>query len=170
MERVEGINVTEADIDDASVNGARIFEPEVVRYTMPVPVRGFGRPVVLFEDKTGDVGADESLDGDVGEGLGDVDDGARREAYDVDEESTLGTGTAGRSRTSNRATCLTRQLQRTNGRGRWGVGNGLRTSGCSRRECPRLRECMARKRWKRLFLVEHRLFAPRQRRRHCRRI
>jgi len=66
---------------------------------MPVPVRGFGRPVVPVEDKTGDVGVDESLDGDVGEGLGDADDGARREAYDVDEESTLSTGTAGRSLT-----------------------------------------------------------------------
>ena len=99
MERVEGIDVTEADIDDASVNGARIFEPEVVRYTMPVPVRGFGRPVVPVEDKTGDVGADESLDGDVGEGLFDADDGARREAYDVDEENTVGTWTASRSRT-----------------------------------------------------------------------
>jgi len=99
MERVEGIDVTEADIDNASVNRARIFEPGVVRYSMPVPVRGFGRPVVPFEDRTGDVGADESLDGDVGEGLGDADDGARREVYGVDEESIVGTVTAGQSRT-----------------------------------------------------------------------
>ena len=42
MERLEGRDVAEADIDDASVDGARIFTSEVVRYTMPVPVRGLG--------------------------------------------------------------------------------------------------------------------------------
>jgi len=77
MERVEGRDVAEA-VDDASVNRARIFTSEVVGYTMPVPVRGFGRLVVLFEDRTGDIGADESLDGEVGECLGDAYDGARR--------------------------------------------------------------------------------------------
>jgi len=96
------------DEDPESIIGARIFEPtpyELVRYTIPVPVLGFGRrmPAMLPLGITGEVGAEEvpglirdgrCLCSDENEAVG-----ARSECKLARGELTVGdgTGTAGRS-------------------------------------------------------------------------
>lgn len=92
-------------IEDGKANGARIFEfaPELDRYTIPVPVLGFGRAIP--DDGAGVDDSDiDRLDsgngGERGERREDIDErDVKLKLVEEEEESGMidGTGTAGLS-------------------------------------------------------------------------
>lgn len=96
------------DIEELSTIGGRILL-ELLLYTIPVPVRGFGLAIpvpTLFRsgEGSGEEGTEAEAElGEVGERVADPIDGVRRDPREAEDERTEGTGTAGRSPTARAA-------------------------------------------------------------------
>jgi hypothetical protein len=86
------------DAEEDSASGARIFDPndELLRYTMPVPVRGFAW--AILGDGMGEDGGEDG-DGTLLESCAEVSEGVRSPKREGcwDDEGIEGTGTAARS-------------------------------------------------------------------------
>jgi hypothetical protein len=86
------------DAEEDSASGARIFDPndELLRYTMPVPVRGFAWAIP--GDGMGEDGGEDG-DGTLLESCAEVSEGVRSPKREgcCDDEGIEGTGTAARS-------------------------------------------------------------------------